>query len=89
MTTTTTRKLQTRVMDSASVQSRKKKFKKVAPPPREGKPFRLLHFQTYDHTPEDEKGEPKYDQSVFYIQMFGIDEAGTTCTIFVSIYLST
>ena len=84
MTTTTTRKLQTRVMDSASVQSRKKKFKKVAPPPREGKPFRLLHFQTYDHTPEDEKGEPKYDQSVFYIQMFGIDEAGTTCTIFVN-----
>ena len=73
-------------MSSASVQTKKKKFKKIPNPKseiRKGKQFRLFHFQTYDTKPEDEEGNVLYHKSKFCIQMFGIDETGTTCALFV------
>ena len=75
----TTRK-QLPKMDNASVQTKKKKFKKVPNPNRNtelrpGKQFRLLDFQSYDTKPNEEQGET-YANTAFRIQMFGIDEAG-------------
>jgi len=82
----TTRK-QLPKMDNASVQTKKKKFKKVPNPNRNtelrpGKQFRLLDFQSYDTKPNEEQGET-YANTAFRIQMFGIDEAGSTCVMFI------
>ena len=63
-------------------------------PPTVGKSFRLLDFHLFDKSPENETSEdnqsesgssPKYvkDPPKFVIQMFGINEQGETCCIFV------
>jgi len=85
--TTTRKQTYPSKMDNASLQTKKKKFKKVPNPNRvtevrPGKQFRLMHFQAYDTKPDEEKGE-KYSSTEFRIQMFAIDEAGTTCALFI------
>ena len=65
-------------------------------PPKKtiGKYFRLIDFQTYDHTDQPESSDNdstdskiKYTPSSkqqFYIQMFGINETGDTCSIIIN-----
>ena len=88
---TTTRKQSK--METALLQTKKKKFKKVPNPNKDkekgkvkdtnvGKQFRLMHFQAYDTKPNEEKGE-SYSHIEFRIQMFGVDEVGTTCVMFI------
>ena len=88
---TTTRKQSK--METALLQTKKKKFKKVPNPNKDkekgkvkdtnvGKQFRLMHFQAYDTKPNEEKGE-SYSHIEFRIQMFGVDETGTTCVMFI------
>ena len=80
-------------METALLQTKKKKFKKVPNPNKDkekgkvkdtnvGKQFRLMHFQAYDTKPNEEKGE-SYSHIEFRIQMFGVDETGTTCVMFI------
>jgi len=77
-------------------ETRKKKFKRVVNPieePRDGKLFRLYDFQTFDQYPEPKEEEPeKQNQKQkpkeklpahFRIQMFGVNEGGQTCALFV------
>ena len=64
-----------------------------------GKSFRLIDFQIYDQRPEHDSasdetdsvnsGDQKYrpvEPSKFVIQMFGLNERGETCAIFVDNY---
>jgi DNA polymerase elongation subunit (family B) len=69
-----------------------RKKKKVVNPfeePRAGKLFRLYDFQTFDHLPEPVVESPKQSKEKekekphFRIQMFGVDEQGKTCALFV------
>ena len=55
----------------------RKKFKIVNKPSKEEKLFRLFDFQTFDT--EYSKENPKH----FRIQMFGINENGETCALFI------
>ena len=71
-----------------STVTRKKKFKKVLNPNRvkvssENKQFRLMHFQASDRTPQSEDKGDLYAETKFRIQIFGIDETGSTCVMFV------
>ena len=59
---------------------KKKKFKIVQKPiENDEKMFRLFDFQSFDHTIVNGKTR----QKLFRIQMFGINEIGETCAIFV------
>jgi DNA polymerase elongation subunit (family B) len=56
-----------------------------------GKYFRLIDFQSYDHTIEvsendstDSVKAPNDTPNDFYIQMFGINESGDTCSITIT-----
>jgi hypothetical protein len=62
-----------------------------------GKFFRLIDFQTYDHSAEsspnasdnesvDSNDRKSKSQSQFHIQMFGINETGETCSIVINDY---
>ena len=64
-------------------------------PPSVGKPFRLFDFQTYDQSTKQtsssdddsiSKRRSYQDESRFVIQMFGINEQGETCCIYVQDY---
>ena len=58
------------------------------------KSFRLIDFNIYDETTEKEQsdsegsenGRKKQDSSKFIIQMFGINETGETCCLYVNNY---
>ena len=50
------------------------------------KTFRLFDFNIYDNRQDDSNDEIKKDNNSFTIQMFGINEAGKTCSIFVEEY---
>ena len=59
---------------------KKKKFKIVKKPvENDEKMFRLFDFKSFDHMTADQKNR----QKLFRIQMFGINEKGETCAIFV------
>jgi len=50
------------------------------------KQFRLIDFHTYDGEKEQEEKEREYkavDENEFVIQMFGINEQGETCCLFI------
>ena len=54
-----------------------------------GKYFRLIDFQTYDYTDpniSDDDSDNKYNKQIgdFYIQMFGINDSGDTCSITIN-----
>ena len=64
-----------------------------------GKFFRLIDFQTYDYVEEseaascssdndstDKQSKKKKPDSQFYIQMFGLNETGETCSIIINDY---
>ena len=70
------KKVITRVKKHMSI-TRKKKFKIISPPPTEGMEFRLYDFDTSDVTDDETK------KRHFCIQMFGINEIGETCSLFV------
>ena len=60
--------------------AKKKKFKIVQKPEeKDEKTFRLFDFQSFDHTVRN----VSYRQKLFRIQMFGINEKGETCAVFV------
>ena len=52
------------------------------------KSFRLIDFHVFDETPPKEEDSEKKrsfkDSNQFTIQMFGVNEAGETCSLFVS-----
>jgi DNA polymerase elongation subunit (family B) len=56
------------------------------------KQFRLIDYHTYDESPqrddsesdEDRKFKPACDENQFIIQMFGINEKGETCCIYIN-----
>jgi len=62
------------------MKTKKKKFKIVDPPKPKSKEFRLYDFDTKDI--EDHETSTRY----FRIQMFGINEKGETCSIFINDY---
>ena len=57
-----------------------------------GKYFRLIDFQTFDHTEADSSDNDSTDKSKskinkvgeFYIQMYGLNESGDTCSITIT-----
>ena len=63
---------------------RVKKFKIIDRPKKdEGKMFRLFDFQTFDHTSKVQSQGKDVTSRHFQIQMFGINELGETCALFV------
>jgi DNA polymerase elongation subunit (family B) len=68
------------------------KMSKIIKKPVVHKTFRLLDFHIYDDKPEvpednssvDSDTPAKRDDGNFVIQMFGINESGETCSLFVS-----
>ena len=68
------------------------KMSKIIKKPVVHKTFRLLDFHIYDDKPEvpednssvDSDTPAKRDDGTFVIQMFGINESGETCSLFVS-----
>ena len=52
-----------------------------------GKSFKLIDFRVYDKRPgDDSSDEGNNDHPIFVIQMFGINEKGQTCCIYVNNY---
>ena len=55
-----------------------------------GKYFRLIDFQTFDHTEAESSDNDSIDKSKstktgeFYIQMYGLNESGDTCSITIT-----
>jgi DNA polymerase elongation subunit (family B) len=55
-----------------------------------GKYFRLIDFQTFDHTEAESSDNDSTDKSKsnkvgeFYIQMYGLNESGDTCSITIT-----
>jgi DNA polymerase elongation subunit (family B) len=53
-----------------------------------GKSFRLLDVITFDHTEDNESesggSESSNDNIAFYIQMFGLNEKGETCSLIIT-----
>jgi DNA polymerase elongation subunit (family B) len=55
-----------------------------------GKYFRLIDFQTFDHTDAESSDNDSTDKSKstkigeFYIQMYGLNESGDTCSITIT-----
>jgi DNA polymerase elongation subunit (family B) len=55
-----------------------------------GKYFRLIDFQTFDHTEAESSDNDSTDKSIsnkageFYIQMYGLNESGDTCSITIT-----